>query len=697
MIIAKNSKKTTVFLNCFYLPKSFLFTFVLVLWYQGIIRGNEYALKHPPTPPECNMKQSESIFHFLEAYPPFDRIVATDLAELCQLAQIRQYQEGDLIFKQGQMPQPFFCVVKSGLVQLVNQTGDDRALDNECDEGDIFGIRASLANDNYLADAIAAEPTELILLPLAKFHEITARNPKVALFLATIFAASITAIRAEAPEEIKKIRTFLEKRSSFSDTGLEFDAVKIDPIKHIVDCTPQHTIREAAKIMSIFRVGSILVTDAQKKPLGIITDSDFRKKVVSVETDIKQQPVTEIMSSPVKTIKPNLSISEMVLLMLSQRVGHFCITEDGTDQSPAIGVVSQRDILIAQGNNPIVLTKQIMQSVNAQQLHAIREQAEVLVNAYLQRDFAVPFVANIITEINNVLTQRAAEIATQNLIKKGLTIPEIKFCWVVIGAEGRREQLLRTDLDTILIYENIAEDQEEVVKEYFLLLAQEINQILIECGFEESELGITADKTQWCQSLKAWQSHFGAWIDAPHSIKNPDFGMFLDFRPVAGNFNLANQLKDFIFDSIQQNGAFLRFLAKLALRNLPPMSFFGSFIVEQSGDHRNKFDIKARALRPLSDAARVLAFSHQLRNYGSTFDRFEEVASLQPPIAEVCSAGAVAYEILLKQRALYGLKHKSSGRYIIPDELSKGDKQTLRSIFKVIEKVQKTIETRFDL
>ncbi|TAE19440.1 MAG: CBS domain-containing protein [Bacteroidetes bacterium] len=637
--------------------------------------------------------------HFLSLYPPFDRMDAQECEELARTAQFLTFHEGDTIFRMGDSPLPYFFVVKTGLVQLIQQDGDTTYLNSECDEGDIFGLRAWLANHVYLSTAFAIENTEVFALSWDIFNQISQKNPKVALFLASTFASKVASIQAEAPDELQKVRNFLTQRKGFADQTLELDAWKVDYGKQVIDCTPHHTIREAAKIMSIFGIGSILVVDAQKRPVGIITDSDFRKKVVAVEQDFRNEPVTAIMSAPVKTIKPDLSVSEVILLMLSQRISHFCITQDGSDKSPAIGLVSQRDILIAQGNNPILITKQLINSTQTNRLHTLREQAELLIGAYLQRNFDIPFIANIVTEINNVLMQKATEIAKLNLDKAGKTAPDVRYCWAVLGAEGRREQLIRTDLDTILILEEKPEAYTPETKRYFQHFAMEVKRILKDCGFEESELGINADNPAWCKTVKEWEAFLQYNIDnVDESILN-ELSLLLDFRPTAGSFGLAHEIELFLVGYVKQDNErkFLRHMAQIALKTPPPMSFFRTFIVESSGVHKNKFDIKARALRPLADLARVLALEFQLHDYNSTFDRFHQVANLAPQLTEVCEASALAYEILLKKRALYGLRHKTSGRYISPDSLDRNDKQELRSIFKIIEKLQEAVEKHYGL
>ncbi len=638
---------------------------------------------------------------FLSLFPPFDRMEDAEREEIAHTAKSLTFHEGETIFRTGDVPLPYFFMVKSGLVQLIQQDADTTYLNSECDEGDTFGLRVWLSTDSdgYLSTAFAIEETEVYGISWAVFNQISQKNAKVSLFLASTFASTLSSIQGEVPNELQKVRDFLKASKGFADQALELDAWQIDSVKQVIDCTPTHTVREAAKIMSIFSVGSILVLDTQKRPVGIITDSDFRKKVIPVEADLRHEPVTAIMSTPVKTIKPDLSVSEVLLLMLSQRISHFCITQDGSDQSPAMGLVSQRDILMAQGNNPILITKQLINSTQSNRLHTLREQAEVLINAYLQRNFAIPFIANIATEINNVLMQKAIEIARASLEKSGKMMPNIRFCWAVIGAEGRREQLLRTDLDTILILEECPEAYKPEVRRYFCAFATEVKQILKECGFEESEIGISADNPEWCKTVAEWQLFFQYHIDHVQDSQLAELGMLLDFRPSAGDLQLAQEVEKAMVQSVEMDKEkkFLKHMAQAALKNPPPVSFFRSFMVESSGTHKNKFDIKMRALRPLADLARILALEFKLHDYNSTFDRFYKVASLAPTLAEVCEAGALAYEILLKQRALYGLNHKTSGRYILPETLTKQDKQELRGVFKIIEKVQKAVEVHYNL
>ena len=119
------------------------------------------------------------------------------------------------------------------------------------------------------------------------------------------------------------------------------------------------------------RVGSIVITE-QNKPIGIITDKDLRNKIATGMHSI-DEPVTAIMSSPVISFPPTITVAEAQIATLKHHISHLCITEDGTSQSNLIGMLSEHDIIVIHGNNPAVLIKEIKRAKTAENLKYIRE------------------------------------------------------------------------------------------------------------------------------------------------------------------------------------------------------------------------------------------------------------------------------------------------------------------------------------
>jgi hypothetical protein len=56
--------------------------------------------------------------------------------------------------------------------------------------------------------------------------------------------------------------------------------------------------------------------------------------------------------------------------------------------------------------------------------------------------------------------------------------PPVRFAWLNIGSQGRKEQLLLTDQDNALVFEDVAAERYVEVKKYFIRLAENVIHIL---------------------------------------------------------------------------------------------------------------------------------------------------------------------------------------------------------------------------
>jgi CBS domain-containing protein len=206
-----------------------------------------------------------------------------------------------------------------------------------------------------------------------------------------------------------------------------------------------------------------------------------------------------------------------------------------------------------------------------------------------------------------------------------------------------------------------------------------------------------ASNPKWNQPLSGWKVDFTRWVREPENIAVMHTNIFFDFRPVFGDTGLASTLKTHIFELVEQNPLFLAFLARNAVQNPPPLSFFRNMVVERSGEHRDAFDIKARAMMPLADAARVLVYDFGIEIYGSTAERWQAIADANENLARLAGEAAMAYEILMRVRAMEGLSRGTSGRYVHIKELNKLERQTLRNTFSVVKDVQLMLTSRYRL
>ena len=111
--------------------------------------------------------------------------------------------------------------------------------------------------------------------------------------------------------------------------------------KKVMTCSPDTSIMEAAKKMRSKTISSVVVIQG-KKPVGIVTERDFTRKVVSVNLDTKKNPVSKIMTSPVISIPPETNIFYANEQMQKKNIRRFPVTNKNGD---LVGIITQRDIL----------------------------------------------------------------------------------------------------------------------------------------------------------------------------------------------------------------------------------------------------------------------------------------------------------------------------------------------------------------
>lgn len=632
---------------------------------------------------------------FLKLYPPFSFLEDAPLEEVAESVEIRFFSKDELLFSKGDQAQNCFFVLRQGSVTLLDTRDDKKSIIEVCDEGDVFGVLALLGQRPYILSAQATEDSLVYAVPVSVFEKLLKENSRVSLYFAAGFASGQVVVRNDLSES-QKARSVLQKNQE--DRGLLIFTGRSDfnYSKDVLSCGPQTSIKEAASLMESKNVGSIVIVNELFHPLGIITDKDIRNRLVSKGLP-NTTPVSDLMSSPVLTKKQDSDFSDLYLTMVKSRLHHLIFTENGTPESPVTGVLSDHDLLLSQGNSPAVLIKALMNTEDIAEMAAIRNRAESLLRYYLENEVTMDFVANIISEINDIIIEKAIRISQNQLEKEFPEQSQVKFCFVSLGSEGREEQLLRTDLDNAIIFEDVPENAFEKTQQYFLEMGEKIVEILLACGFQPCPAKMMANNPLWCQPLAVWKNYFSDWILSPNQDALMKATIFFDFRAIYGTKRFISVLREHIYREISSKNIFLNFLAKNALLNPPPLGFFRNFILEKSGEQKDKFDIKLRAMMPLADIARLLILSHNVVGINNTFRRFEKLAELEPNHSELMREAGKAYEILMRMRAIEGITHNNSGRYINPEKLGKLQRQMLKNTFYPIDELQKIIKVRFQL
>ncbi len=630
---------------------------------------------------------SERIADFLKAFPPFEWMQTKDLQQLAQACEIIHLEKEQVLFSMHQNTEPFFYVVREGAIGLFVKADDGLVPIDVCDAGDIFGLRPFFAENQYAMTAKANEESLIYALPITVFKPLVTQNEQILNYLLASFASNTrNPLDKENPGKLLSVS---ETQNSQAIQVPLFQPIHFTENPFTVKAIA--SVQEIAELMTKYKIGSVLIEE-NNRPIGIITDKDLRSKIATGRFPISAS-AAEIMSAPVLTITKETSVAEAQVIFLQNHISHLCVTLDGTAETEIIGIVTMNDIFITQANNPAVFLKWIKKAKTGLELKAVRDKLTQLIYDGLKNQTPIQHISKITTEINTAIVTQAIAIALED-VGKAAPVP---FAWLNLGSQGRGEQLLITDQDNALVFEDVPAADYETVKAYFLSLAKKVTEILNAVGYEFCPAEMMASNPKWCLSVSEWKQQFHNWISKPDTETIMLCSIFFDFECVYGARVLAKDITQSIFQDLYQKNLFFAYMGSDALKNPPPLGFFRQLMLEQDGKHKDTFDIKARAIMPLVDAARMLILEKQIAGINNTAARFEALAKAEPENAELYISCADAFNNLMTFRTQEGLKYNNSGRFIHLESLGKADKLRLKNAFKPIQEVQSVLKNRFNL
>ena len=106
--------------------------------------------------------------------------------------------------------------------------------------------------------------------------------------------------------------------------------------------TVNKTAQEAARKMGTANTSSLIVTDLDEKPVGIITERDLVRRVVANDAKSESVLIKDIMASPIITIDAYSSVESAADVMLQNEVRHLLVVED-EDVNKPLGIITSTD------------------------------------------------------------------------------------------------------------------------------------------------------------------------------------------------------------------------------------------------------------------------------------------------------------------------------------------------------------------
>lgn len=520
------------------------------------------------------------------------------------------------------------------------------------------------------------EDSELYLLPKQRFLDICSRYPVFSDFFTDMLGRWMLD-KSYAMPIAKSMQPKEDMPQIFNQSVENIFSRKL------VFCNTDTPIREAAAMMGNNRCSSILVRDLDGDFAGIVTDRDLRNKVIIQAACDMTGTVSQIMSSPLSAVPAQAPVSEALMIMMMKNLKHLAVTD--TDEK-VIGIVTNKDILEAHGQSPFYLLREIHAATRIDEITDKHSQLAGLIKGLISSGAKAMNVARMVSVISDGILTKLVGFAIDELGP-----PPVRFAFMIVGSEGRREQTLKTDQDNAIVFEDPPEETEEAVKSYFLKFGEKVCTWLDQSGYAFCNGGAMAKNPKWCQPLSVWKKYFSTWIGTAEPEALMQSSIFFDFRVGYGDMMLIDELRKYLFEYLAEHPSFFRYLAETTLERKPPLGLFRTFIVESKGEHRDTLDVKSPMIT-IVNYTRLYALRNGIEET-NTQERMYQLFLKKSLSWEDYQEFEQAYSFLMQLRLARQLtavfkENAKPDNYINPNKLSHLEQTMLKEIFKRIEKYQ---------
>ncbi len=626
---------------------------------------------------------SVMVTEFLMKTVPFNELDNDKLDELAQKFSTTFFSKETVVFCQDVDKVDHFYLIYSGGVKAY-LTGADESVTllDFRGEGGYFGALAIIRGSKANFNVETLEDTICLGLDKEDFLELIRNNPRFSEYYLKKFSEDLV---STAYAELR----FSKARARARETLPLFSSEVGEVIKRPPEVIhASQSIQQAARRMSDLEIGSLLVEDQSGKIAGIVTDKDLRKKVIAEGLDY-HAPVATVMSAPLKKIPYHLLWFDALLHMMKERVYHLAV-ERGNH---IVGVVSVRDFMVQTGSSPLYLFREIDNQRSIEGLYPLAQRIPRVVTALVEEGARANNITRVITVLNDQVVHRLL-----TLLDDQMGPAPFPYCWFTFGSEGRKEQTFKTDQDNALIYEPPSETEENIknARIFFRRFGMEANRHLGACGFELCKGKMMVSNPRWRKSYREWEAYFNQWMALPEPEEVLNASIFFDFRPVYGQTELGENLRNYLAAEVPSREVFLLFLAKDFLVSRSPLTFFRNFMVEKDGKYKNRLDLKTQGMTPFVNFARLWALRNGIKET-NTMERIEILAKngFMPKALHMETRDA--YEFQMQLRLVNQLRMMDANQephnYIDPADLSHVEKQTLKESFSVIGRLQDYVKS----
>ncbi|KIE19405.1 cyclic nucleotide-binding protein [Vibrio sinaloensis] len=597
--------------------------------------------------------------------PPFDRLDEKQQTSLRASLDVAYFREKEVILKANSDSQHLYILIK-GAVEERSEDGQEIFAHYAND--DLFDVRALFegqAKHHY----VALEDTLVYLLPKSVFLELYNENGQFAAYFDTNLAKRQELI--EAAQQQQNLAEFILTKV---DRGIYHPPMILQPEQPLNEVTK--TLKENGLDSALVRLHDDdirLLDDPHNLPYGIVTRTNMLHAVMLDDHPL-DTPVGRIATFPVVHIDDGDFLFNAMIKMTRNRMKRVMVA----DGKEAVGMLDMTQILSAFSTHSHVLTLSIARSSSVEELAMASSRQRQLVDSLLSNGIRTRFIMELISAVNEQIIEKAFELIVPPALHDHC-------CLVVLGSEGRGEQILKTDQDNALVIKDgLHWHQCEKVMD-------QLTHTLQQLGYPLCPGNVMVNNPKWVKSQTDWKKVLTKWSKPTSSEQVMDLAIFTDAHAVAGNKELLAPVRHHLRELMLNNMLALQDFCRPALQFSLPLTLLGNVKKDKQG-----VDLKSGGIFPIVHGVRTLALEYGIEE-SNTFDRIEALRTKRILEHDTADNLNEALKLFFKLRLGQQLANQHSSNRIDLTQLERTERDLLRHSFHVVKKFKQFLGYHYQI
>ncbi len=588
---------------------------------------------------------------------PFDLLTPEQAAALGRRMDIGFEPAGSVILEAGASSNFLYMILKGHVGAFdLPESGGEPTMFAEYDTADLFGSMACLTGSSrHRYEAL--EDSLLWTIPADAFREAVEANGRFAAYFL---------------DSLSRKTALLETSASPSDMGeLMLTRIGEAELAEAVIVPAGSSIAEATRRMRDRRVDCVFVETPAG--LGISTRTDLLDAIALGGRPLSD-PVAAVATSPIVTCDAQAPLFQALVAMTRKRIERVAVTRRGQ----LIGTLGLAEVLSHYSSHSHIVGLRIERARDRAELADAARGLTILVRTLNGTGAKMRHLGELVSALNARILEALYRLTVPAELAQ-------RCCLLVLGSEGRSEQILKTDQDNALILGDGVSDAEMAPH------AEALSAGLAELGYPPCPGGVMVSNGEWRGSPAQWQEHIERLVRSTAPEAQLDTAILIDAQPVAGDLALYLPLRAAL-SRLGRNQIWLHHFVRPAIEFHTPLTLRNPFGRESA------VDIKRGGIFPVVHGLRVLAVEQGLECTNS-FERATQLGERRILSEQLTADLQQALAVMLRLRL--GQQLQSTQEGVVPDNriqlgaLRRLDRDLLRDALRVVKDFQAFLGARF--